>query len=457
MLSGLDDFATAAGQAYAVLETIINDLPKSSTSKQSLKKDLEAAKLYLKTKYYSDCGEQSHCITHCTTYGLSQKGSKDYASTKDHKHDQKCQDCTKLAQLFDDIAVSIDSVNDREAKGELLYDFKCSRDAIIEQMRHLNRSAQQNLTQRRDIKNMDKKTSYAVVDWMQKELLCEYRDFTEKYYGKRGMSGLVNSFTVKETNKQGALHMAAGFHSNTGDNKKLSTYHQAKLQLYDRVQQQQLPQTTTQSMLSRNSPTKAADSPSSSTTCMKSPVHMQYFKEKETEAAADTEKTTSIARCRSRKRTFRTASDVFSGDENEGQQDNLPKKVRSVEALRPRPSRYVTSVFDNEMDTQNEDATSPPPSVAQDSAIGISLRTTRQTTAAGTNYPVTTISNSQMFEEEEDETDEEDERAVQRANEIVKTRRKLLSEPPKSKRNQSWNRAGRPAGQRPARAGADLV
>ncbi|CAF1507708.1 unnamed protein product, partial [Didymodactylos carnosus] len=76
-----------------------------------------------------------------------------------------------------------------------------------------------------------------------------------------------------------ALHMAAGFHSNAGDNKKLSTYDQAKLQLYDRVQQQQLPQTTTQSMLSRNSPTKAADSPSSSTTCMKSPVHMQYFKE----------------------------------------------------------------------------------------------------------------------------------------------------------------------------------
>ncbi|CAF1602446.1 unnamed protein product, partial [Didymodactylos carnosus] len=43
-----------------------------------------------------------------------------------------------------------------------------------------------------------------------------------------------------------ALHMAAGFHSNAGENKKLSTYDQAKLQLYDRVQQQQLPQTTTQ-------------------------------------------------------------------------------------------------------------------------------------------------------------------------------------------------------------------
>ncbi|CAF1478411.1 unnamed protein product [Didymodactylos carnosus] len=129
----------------------------------------------------------------------------------------------------------------------------------------------------------------------------------------------------------------------------------------------------------------------------------------------------------------RTALDVFSSEEDEGQQDNLPKKVRSVEVLRPRPSRYVTWGFDNEMDTQNEDATSPAPSVAQDSATGIPLRTTRQTTAAATNYPGTTTRNGQMFVEEEDETDEEDERAVQRANEIMKTRRKLLSEPPKSK------------------------
>lgn len=85
-VSGIDEFVKSASEAWLTLETIIGQLPIPYSTKSCLLDSIEKNKIYLKTKYGCQCGDNSPSTTHCTLFALSQSGSPYYSQSCNHDH-----------------------------------------------------------------------------------------------------------------------------------------------------------------------------------------------------------------------------------------------------------------------------------------------------------------------------------------------------------------------------------
>jgi hypothetical protein len=102
---------------------------------------------------------------------------------------------------LDFIDQQINQIIDIEERNELRYDFEQAREAIIELMRHLIRAVQQDNAKSILLGQMDEETAFVTIDWAQKVLQQKFRESQSEYYGKKGMSVLVASFTIKDLNQ----------------------------------------------------------------------------------------------------------------------------------------------------------------------------------------------------------------------------------------------------------------
>ncbi|CAF1127046.1 unnamed protein product [Didymodactylos carnosus] len=192
-LSGLDDFAVAARDAWEKLEFICQKFLISSAERKRLISRIKKSSQYLKSRFRIHCSVDP-IASHCTVYCLSQE-TKDKPECS-HDHTLVCEVCVALAQLLDGIEENITILTDKEIKDELTYDFEQSRDVVVEQSRHIVHSVQQNIAKANDIKNLSDDSAYMTIDWAQKILRIEHREGQSKYFGKKGMFVLVGSFTM---------------------------------------------------------------------------------------------------------------------------------------------------------------------------------------------------------------------------------------------------------------------
>ncbi len=65
--------------------------------------------------------------------------------------------------------------------------------------RHRIRTIQQDTSKARVISSMSKTTAFQTIDWSQKILPQCFREGQAAYFGKKGMSALVGSFTFYDT------------------------------------------------------------------------------------------------------------------------------------------------------------------------------------------------------------------------------------------------------------------
>ena len=112
-------------------------------------------------------------------------------------------ECIGVMKMFDLIEQEICGVIDLEKQNEHQYDFQEARDAIIELMRHVVRGVQQDEAKSMGIHGMDDESSFQIIDWAQKILPQRYREGQSEYFGKKGMSLLVSSFTMKDPKQSG--------------------------------------------------------------------------------------------------------------------------------------------------------------------------------------------------------------------------------------------------------------
>ena len=103
-----------------------------------------------------------------------------------------------IFELLDQIEDCINTIDNEEAKNELLYDLKLAWEDIFQLMCHRVRAAQQEIQKRKYIEEMDETTAFMTVDWSQKILPQQFREGQSSYFGKKGMSLLVGSFAFKE-------------------------------------------------------------------------------------------------------------------------------------------------------------------------------------------------------------------------------------------------------------------
>ncbi|CAF1501436.1 unnamed protein product, partial [Rotaria sordida] len=194
---GIDEFVKSANYSWTSLRKIIQKLPASYEVKNELDNLLENNKMYLKSKYGYHCGETEQATTHCTIFALSQQNNTFYSQSCNHIHDVYCKHCFSIFELFDRIENYINEITDEEAKDELIYDFRLVWDNIFQLMAHRVRAAQQEQQKKKYLNQIDETTAFLTVDWSQKILPQEFREGQASYFGKKGMSILVGSFTFK--------------------------------------------------------------------------------------------------------------------------------------------------------------------------------------------------------------------------------------------------------------------
>lgn len=89
-ISGIDEFAKSASDAWLELEKIIRQLQISYSTKNCLLNTIETNKVYLKTKFGCQCDDRAPSTTHCTIFGLSQPNSPHYSQSCLHDHSMHC-------------------------------------------------------------------------------------------------------------------------------------------------------------------------------------------------------------------------------------------------------------------------------------------------------------------------------------------------------------------------------
>ena len=204
IVAGLDDFVVEGIEAwnsllgtYAIqvelqLEKsffsldIVESMPNPQNDRKCLFQQIALAKQYQKTAHSGHCSNESDCITHCTTFALSDAKCPQYCSKCTQVHNFDCHDCLNIIRTLDEIDEKIKKINDEETKRETQYDFENAAQHIIEWSRHNIRAAQQNAVKNKSISEMKSDQAVCRFDWGQKILSQEYREKQSIYFRKSG-------------------------------------------------------------------------------------------------------------------------------------------------------------------------------------------------------------------------------------------------------------------------------
>ena len=192
------------------MECVLDKTGLNNEEKKQLKHSLSMAVAYLKGLFRSHVStEESKCPSHCRKFALRNPTDKDLVSAEcDHQHDEVCSDCENVFQCLDDFHdYVVNKVKDETVKEELLYDIKLAAMYIMDWMRHILRGAHTQDTKRRILEAMDESSAFLIGDWMMKFLPQYFCEKMKNWFGKRGISGHVHSFIMKN-----------------GDNFKKATY-----------------------------------------------------------------------------------------------------------------------------------------------------------------------------------------------------------------------------------------
>ena len=173
-------------------------MPIPQTDRKRLLKQIDIAEQYQKIRHIGHCSDDADCITHCTTFGLSDCKCVEHYSNCNHAHTVHCPDCINIIVTLDEISQKIQKITDKDIQREVRFDFENASEHITEWSRHNLRAARQDAEKKTIISQMDKDEAFCTFDWGQKILPQKYREPQSTYFGKKGMSVLVGSFVWKD-------------------------------------------------------------------------------------------------------------------------------------------------------------------------------------------------------------------------------------------------------------------
>jgi hypothetical protein len=163
-----------------------------------LLKYIDLAKQYQTIRHNGHCSDDTDCITHCTTHGLSHSKCSQHSSDCDHDHTSDCSDCLNIILTLDEIDRKIQKITDKDTKRKADLYFANASEQIIEWSRHNLRVARQ-----------DTEKSHSFLIWVtllhlrpgQKNIASRVpriSKYIRMHFGTTGISLLVGSFVPKD-------------------------------------------------------------------------------------------------------------------------------------------------------------------------------------------------------------------------------------------------------------------
>ena len=139
-------------------------LPIPQVGRRRLMKQVDMAETYQKARHSGHCSPDSTCITHCTTFALSDPNCTEQHLKCNHTHTTTCSDCINIIRTLDEIQAKIETIFDKDSQAEANYDFKNASEHIIEWSRHNIRAAQQDSEKPKIISQMEIDEAFCTFD-----------------------------------------------------------------------------------------------------------------------------------------------------------------------------------------------------------------------------------------------------------------------------------------------------
>ena len=118
-------------------------MPIPQANRKHSIKQIDMTEQYKKIRHIGHCSDNADCITHCTTFGLSDPKCAEHHSNCSHVHTSHCPDCANIIVTLDEIIQKIQKIVDKDIEREARFDFANVSVHTIEWSRHNLRAARQ--------------------------------------------------------------------------------------------------------------------------------------------------------------------------------------------------------------------------------------------------------------------------------------------------------------------------
>ena len=126
---------------------------------------------------------------HCRTHALS--GSvPEFASQCDHEHTSLCESCTQIEEVMNDVRQLVEQGDfaERDDKDDIVFRLNHAESSISNWKSHTLRARNQEEAKHQIFLALSPSTVCIVLDWAMKFLPRKYREDTQDWFGKRGIS-----------------------------------------------------------------------------------------------------------------------------------------------------------------------------------------------------------------------------------------------------------------------------
>ena len=182
-VAGLDEFVVEGVEAWRSLSSkreaqdwlvlqrscfsfigIVDVMPIPQIDRKRLIKQIDMGEQYQKIRHNGHCSEDSTCITHCTTFGLSDSKCAEHYSNCSHAHVLDCPECINIILALDEISRNIEKIADKDTQREVKFDYENASEHIVEWPRHNLRAARQDAEEKSVISRMDQDEAFYTLD-----------------------------------------------------------------------------------------------------------------------------------------------------------------------------------------------------------------------------------------------------------------------------------------------------
>ncbi|CAF4485842.1 unnamed protein product [Rotaria socialis] len=111
VLAGLNEFVVDGVEAWSCLSNIINGMSVPQADRKRLLKQIDLAEQYQKVIHSGHCSDNSNCITHCTTFGLSYPKCPEHQSKCTQAHTSDYHDCINISRTLYEIGETIKKIS----------------------------------------------------------------------------------------------------------------------------------------------------------------------------------------------------------------------------------------------------------------------------------------------------------------------------------------------------------
>ncbi|CAF2748843.1 unnamed protein product [Rotaria sp. Silwood2] len=184
-------------------------MPIPQVDRKRLLKQIDMAEQYQKIRHSGHCSDNADCITHCTTFGLSDPMCAQHRSDCNHAHTSDCPDCANIVLTLDEIGQKIEKITDKDIQREAKFDFENASEHIIEWSRHNLRAARQDAEKKSIISQMDDDEAFCTFDWGQKILPQDHRE-TQSHLDKTNVPNVSTLRSIRYASKNMNVFKASG-------------------------------------------------------------------------------------------------------------------------------------------------------------------------------------------------------------------------------------------------------